>query len=125
MANEIQFPYVTAGLTTLTATLFKSGSSGAGASAISGIPLSDSTSSSVYWGSVPTSPAPTAGQYSVVVYDGANVVGSGELDWDGTSEVVELTAGQVLTAVKPSLQVINDGLKSASLLIPHTSDLPA
>lgn len=124
MANEIQFPYVTTGLTTLTASLFKSGNAGAGAGAVTGITLSDSTSAGVYWGSVPTSPAPTAGKYTVTIYEGANIIGAGLLDWDGVSEVLELTATQVLSAVTPSIQVVNNGVKNASLMVPHITDLP-
>lgn len=88
MANEIQFPYLSAGLLTLTANLYKSGAAGAGAGAITGISLSDSTSAGVYWGSVPTSPATPAGQYTVTIYDGANLVGSGQIQWDGTKEII-------------------------------------
>lgn len=116
MANEIQFPYVTAGLTTLTATMFKSGNAGAGASPISGITLSDSTSASVYWGSVPTSPATAAGQYTVTIYDGSNVVGAGQLNWDGANEItlndIESKTAQLTftTAgvVDANIQYVND-----------------
>jgi hypothetical protein len=116
MANEIQFPYVTAGLTTLTAKMFKSGNAGAGASPISGITLSDSTSASVYWGSVPTSPAPTAGQYTVTIYDGSDVIGAGQLDWDGSNEIIlndieSKTAQLTFTTagvVDANIQYVND-----------------
>jgi hypothetical protein len=116
MANEIQFPYVTAGLTTLTAKMFKSGNAGAGASPISGITLSDSTSASVYWGSVPTSPATTAGQYTVTIYDGSNVVGAGQLNWDGANEIIlndieSKTAQLTFTTagvVDANIQYVND-----------------
>lgn len=115
MANEIQFPYVIAGLITLTAKMFKSGNAGAGASPISGITLSDSTSAGVYWGSVPT-PAPTAGQYTVTVYDGANVIGAGQLDWNGSNEIIlndieSKTAQLTFTAagaVDANIQYVND-----------------
>lgn len=116
MANEIQFPYVTTGLTTLTASMFKSGNAGAGAGAVTGITLSDSTSAGVYWGSVPTSPAPTAGQYTVTVYDGANVIGAGQLDWNGSNEIIfndieSKTAQLTFTAagaVDANIQYVND-----------------
>jgi hypothetical protein len=88
LANEIQFPYTATGLTTLTASLFKSGNAGAGASPIANITMSDTTSAGVYWGSVPTTPATAAGQYTVVIYDGSTVVGAGMLNWSGTAEII-------------------------------------
>ena len=116
MANEIQFPYLTNGLTTLTATMYKSGNAGGGASPVTGITLSDSTSAGVYWGSVPTSPAPTAGQYVITINDGATLVGTGQLQWDGAAEIIlndidsqtaKLTfnAGNALDA---NIQYVND-----------------
>jgi len=116
MANEIQFPYITTGLTTLTATMYKSGNSGGGSSPVTGITLSDSTSAGVYWGSVPTTPAPTAGQYVITIKDGATLVGSGQLQWDGAAEIIlndidsqtaKLTfnAGNALDA---NIQYVND-----------------
>ena len=116
MANEIQFPYLSTGLLTLTANLYKSGAAGAGAGAITGISLSDSTSAGVYWGSVPTSPAPTAGQYVITINDGATLVGTGQLQWDGAAEIIlndidsqtaKLTfnAGNALDA---NIQYVND-----------------
>lgn len=116
MANEIQFPYVTTGLTTLTASMFKSGNAGAGAGAVTGITLSDSTSAGVYWGSVPTSPAPTAGKYTVTIYEGANIIGAGLLDWDGSDEIIlndieSKTAQLTFTTagvVDANIQYVND-----------------
>ena len=102
MANELQFPYTQNGLTTLQAYLYQSGAAGAGASSIGPIAMSDSTSAGVYWGSVPTSPSPTAGAYSIVVKDGANVVGGGTLQWNGTEEIkaADLALQTTSTAIK-------------------------
>lgn len=89
MANEIQFPYKTANLTTVTASMFQSGNVTAGTNAITGISMNDSTSSGVYWGSVPTTPsAPSAGLYSIAVYNNSTLIGTGELNWDGQNEIV-------------------------------------
>jgi hypothetical protein len=102
MANEIQFPYTQNGLTTLQAYLYQSGSAVAGASSIGPIAMSDTTSAGVYWGSVPTSPSPAAGAYSIVVKDGANVVGGGTLQWNGTEEIkaADLALQTTSTAIK-------------------------
>jgi hypothetical protein len=102
MANELQFPYTQNGLTTLQAYLYLSGAVGAGASSIGPIAMSDSTSAGVYWGSVPTSPTPSAGVYSIVVKDGANVVGGGTLQWNGTAEIklADMALQATSTAIK-------------------------
>lgn len=100
MANELQFPYTQNGLTTLQAYLYQSGAAGAGASGIGPIAMSDSTSAGVYWGSVPTSPAPVAGVYAIVVKDGANVVGGGTLQWDGTAEIKEADMALQATSIE-------------------------
>lgn len=87
MANEIQFPYPQTGLTTLTAVLYLSGDPTAGLFGFGPISLSDTNSPGVYWGSVPTATPVAAGVYTIVVYDGSNIVGNGVLQWDGTQEV--------------------------------------
>lgn len=89
MANEIQFAYPQSGLSTITAIIYMSGDPSAGLFGFGPVSLADTNSPGVYWGSVPTSPGVSAGLYTVVVKDGATVVGSGELQWDGTAEVKE------------------------------------
>jgi len=108
MANEIQFPYPQTGLTTLIAVLYLSGDPTAGLFGIGPITMSDTNSPGVYWGSVPTSPAPVAGVYAIVVKDGANVVGGGTLQWDGTAEIK--ASDLALQATSTAIKVKTDSL---------------
>ena len=56
-----------------------------------GIVMTESATAGLYTGNVP--PGTAAGLYQVLVYEGATVVATGDLRWDGTAEVQPGGAG--------------------------------
>jgi hypothetical protein len=64
----------------------------------------------------------SAGNYRILVKDGNEKLGAYDLVWDGAKEATPDTMANA--GLIPFLQVLNDNIKSASLLTPATGNLP-
>ena len=104
MSNEIQFPYNITGVTTVVAKLYLSG--GTRVLAAGPLAMSDSATPGVYWANAPT--GLTAGSYAIAVLNGTTLIGTGNLEWDGTKEI---TSEELLISI--------DAVGSNALTLPQ------
>lgn len=111
MANELQYyadPTTDSGLI-ITAKVYDN----TGTLVVSTPTLTEVGVLAIYMGDMPPL---AAGIYVVRFFQEDILVGQGIIEWDGTQEVN-------LKGLETDLNIINQGVKKASILIPHNTDL--